>query len=193
MHMSKLILLVGSLVVAACSREQEPLSRVTTTTTSTSTSTTTTAGAPAELAWAAPSGWTDDKTGSAMRIATYKIPKATGDTEDATMAVSTAGGALDANIERWVGQFSPVTKSTRSERKVGALAVTIVEVQGTFSSGAMAPGAAAGPKTRWTLLGAIVPSGSQAYFFKMTGPEKTVDAARPAFDTFLNSLHVKGS
>ena len=69
--------------------------------------------------------------------------------------------------------------------------MTLIEVQGTFAGG-MAPGAA-GPKDKWMLLGAIVPSGSQAYFFKMTGPEKTVDAARRDFDLFLNSLHSKGS
>jgi len=105
--------------------------------------------------------------------------------------VSLAGGSVDANVERWVGQFQPATKNTRSERKVGALPVTLIEVQGTFAGG-MAPGAA-GPKDKWMLLGAIVPSGSQAYFFKMTGPEKTVDAARRDFDLFLNSLHSKGS
>ena len=44
-----------------------------------------------------------------MRAATYRIPAAKGDTEGAELAVfyfgQGQGGAVDANVKRWVGQF----------------------------------------------------------------------------------------
>jgi hypothetical protein len=128
-----------------------------------------------------------------MRKATYKIKRAEGDPEDAEMSVSQAGGSIDANVERWVKQFEPKAgaEPRRSQRAVGDLKVTVVEVQGTFASGmpGMGPGQ---PKTGWALLGAIVetPSG-QPWFFKLTGPEKTVTAAKAAFDKLIDSFRLK--
>jgi hypothetical protein len=72
---------------------------------------------------------------------------------------------------------------------VGGLKVSRVEI--TFSGGNM-PGSPATPIKKWRLLGAIVEVGGETTFFKLTGPDATVLAARKDFDTLVNSFKVKG-
>lgn len=171
-----------------------------TTTTSTATSTAlppghppvdpnaspTTAIAPAEssLSWKVPAKWQTLPNPSTMRLATYRVGP------DAEMAVSQAGGAIDANVQRWVDQFGPEAKKNAkvTTKKVAGLDVTIVEVEGTFGGG-MGPGQ--GAKENWALLGAIVATPGMPHFFKLTGPAKTVKAARPELDELIGSLSPK--
>jgi hypothetical protein len=40
----------------------------------------------------------------------------------------------------------------------------------------------------WSLIGAIVSTSGTPYFFKLTGPEKSVRAARSEFDALIGSL-----
>jgi hypothetical protein len=143
--------------------------------------------APA-LTWTPPPAWNVSPSQSAMRIATYRIPRAPGDTEDTELSVVRAGGSPEANIERWLGQFDKAGKDTRTTRTIQGMPVTVVEVQGTFLGGGMAMGGAPSSHPGWALLAAIVPTPGSAYFFKMTGPAKSVVAARPAFDALLTSL-----
>lgn len=148
------------------------------------------AQAQKEVVWEAPPAWTTVPNPSTFRKATYKIPKTKGDTEDAEMSVSVAGGGLDANIARWSGQFEGKPAPKRSTRKVGDLEVTVVELEGTYSSGM--PGAgAAGPKPKTKMLAAIVTVGDDSTFFKLVGPQATVDAARKDFDGLVGSLKTK--
>src|SRR5262245_50637083 len=46
------------------------------------------ANAPADIAWDAPSGWTRMPDTNPMRKATFKIPKAAGDADDAELTVT---------------------------------------------------------------------------------------------------------
>jgi hypothetical protein len=127
-----------------------------------------------------------------MRKATYKIPKAAGDPEDAELTVTQVGGTIDANIERWVGQFGGAKDSLkRTREKVGTFDVTVVELAGKFAGSGMPGAPPAAPKDNWALLGAIVEPLDPPYFFKMTGPKKTVAAARADFDRLVKSLRAK--
>jgi len=141
---------------------------------------------PAALAWEAPKTWKSMPNPSAMRRATYQIPRAAGDPEDADLSVMEAGGGVDANVERWAGQFEGGKDTLKKTSKtVSGFKVTIVDVTGTF--GGM--GGGTGGKPSWALLGAIVETtGGSLWFFKMTGPAKTVAAARPDFDKFVSSF-----
>lgn len=148
---------------------------------------------PGELVWTVPSKWTTAPNPSPMRKATYKIPKATGDESDAEMSVTLASGALDANIDRWSGQFDDA-KTSRTERTLtSGVKVTIVEIKGTLKGAAMpmAGGPPTEPKKGWALLGAIAETPSGMTFFKMTGPAKTVAGARPELDALVASLKVR--
>jgi hypothetical protein len=149
------------------------------------------ASGPADLTWDAPASWQKTENPSTMRKATYKIPKAGDDTEDAELSISQAGGSPEANISRWEGQFQDRAGATKKEeRRVGDLKVTIVELKGKFMGGGMPGGPAIAPKPGWMMLGAIVET-AQPHFFKLTGPEKTVTAARADFDKMIESLRGK--
>lgn len=141
------------------------------------------------LAWKAPPRWESMPNASSMRLATYRVPRAAGDPADADVSISQAGGAIDANIDRWIGQFEgeAAKNAKRTKRKVAGLDVTIVEIEGTYSGG-MGMGKNDGPAKDWALLGAIVATPGMPHFFKITGPARTVRAARPELDALLSTL-----
>lgn len=152
----------------------------------------------ASLSWTAPAEW---KVGEErpMRVVTYTIPAAKGDTESAELAVfyfgKGQGGAVDANIKRWVAQFqrpdgSPAEKDAKTKQeKIAGLPVTTLDVKGTYQGGPMMGPAT--PKPGFRLLGAIVEGPEGAVFFKLTGPEKTVAAAEKPFRKLLEGMKKK--
>lgn len=148
---------------------------------------------PGEIAWDVPAKWKELPNPNAMRLATYLIPRAEGDSEDGEMSVSRVGGSVEANIGRWKGQFDPVKPDStkRFERDVAGLKVTIYEVAGSYT-GMVMRGQVNKPKEGWALVAAIVEgSGGDPWFFKLTGPEKTVAAARADMDSLVNSFRPK--
>jgi hypothetical protein len=152
--------------------------------------------------WQVPKSWETLPNPSPMRIATYRVRGSDADAEGdaAEMSVSRAGGSVDANVRRWVGQFQDAPPESRSERTIKGIKVTIVEVSGTYLGSGMMPGAAGmgggaeAPRPRWSLLAAIAepPAAGAAtpasYFFKLVGPTATVRAARAAFDKLVETL-----
>jgi len=66
-----------------------------------------------ELHFKVPEGWISENPTSAMRIAQYKLPKIEGDPEDASLVLyyfgAQQGGAVQANIDRWIGQMQNPT------------------------------------------------------------------------------------
>jgi hypothetical protein len=147
--------------------------------------------AAGELVWDAPPAFATVPNASPMRKVTYKIAKMSGDPEDAELSVIVAGGGVEANVARWAGQFQEKPTPKRQDRKVGPLAVTIVELDGTFTGGGMPGMAPAAPKAKWKMLAAIVEAGGEATFFKLTGPAATVASARKDFDALVASLRLK--
>lgn len=156
------------------------------------------ATAGAEIGWDAPQGWVVETPSSAMRRAQYRIPPASGDGEGGECAVfyfgAGQGGEVGANVQRWAAQFEgaggkpPAPKVT--EVKTGGRSVTRVEVHGTYqTSGMGAPHGGGSPKPGYMLLGAIVPGGDANWFFKCTGPEKTMEKSRAQFDAMIASVH----
>lgn len=141
-----------------------------------------------------PEDWVEEP-GSGIRLATIRLPRVEDDNADGEMSITALGGSLEANVQRWSGQFSERPEPVRKEWKTpGGVDVTTVFLQGTFSAG-MGPrassGAAAVPDT--ILLGAIapIPGRDQSLFFKCWGPSKTMGHWREAFDSFVDSLSVR--
>ncbi len=125
-----------------------------------------------------------------MRAATYGIVPVGADKDPSECVVyffgAGQGGSVEANIDRWKGQFKPgdgkVTKLT-----VHGLSVTKLDISGEYSGmgGPMVQGPA---KAGYRLLGAIVEGPGGNLFIKFTGPVKTVTANQQKFDTFLSSF-----
>jgi hypothetical protein len=137
--------------------------------------------APA-VTWRVPERWQTAPNPNAMRIATYH-PSA-----DTEVTVSRAGGATEANLQRWIGQFDETGADTRTEKTVRGLAVKIVEVSGTYLGGGMMPGPSRESHRGWTLVGAVVETPGTHYFFKLLGPAAEVRTARASFDALLASI-----
>jgi hypothetical protein len=147
---------------------------------------------PDDVAFDAPASWQSVPNPNAMRKATYKIPKAAGDADDAELTFSSASGGVDPNVNRWAKQFGDAKPATE-KRKVNGLDVTVVEIKGQYAGGgpAMMGSAPGEAKSDWMLLGAIVDAGDKQHFLKMVGPAKTVNAAKKDFDKVVASLRAK--
>ena len=148
-------------------------------------------GRVAGVKWTVPSRWTAQPE-RPMRVATYMIPAAEGDQEPAECAVSFfgsgQGGPVEMNVDRWKGQFENPEEVAKSSTEVKGIPVSTVELAGAY----LAPGGpmmqATGKKENTRLLGAIITAPQGMVFFKLTGPSKTVDAAKKEFHAMVNSL-----
>jgi hypothetical protein len=149
----------------------------------------------AGLGFKAPASWKKETPKSAMRQLQMKIPAAPGDDEPAELTLNAfpgGAGGVEANVTRWENMFLDADKKApkaKVEKKKGInVDVTRVEVSGHYVA-AVSPGQAAKhDKPNYRLLGAIVLTDDTGYFFKLTGPEKTVAAASKGFDELIESM-----
>jgi hypothetical protein len=145
------------------------------------------------ITWTLPESWTPGQ-GSAMRVATYEVPGAQG-AEAGQCAVfhfgRGQGGGVDANVQRWAGQFKEKPTPKRERLAVAGVPVTRVDVAGTYLNPGGGMMQSQGEKPGYRLLGAIVEAPEGNVFFKLTGPAATVAAAEAAFDGLLGSITTK--
>jgi len=144
-----------------------------------------------ELNLKLPKSWKRSDATLPMRLATFEVPAVENDKENGEFVVSSfagGGGGVDANIGRWVGQFSAEGReATVRQGKAGKNEYFVVNIAGTY----MKPD---GPpflrKTKATpgqrMLGVILNhAAGEVYFLKLTGPDVTVaaqlDAVRASF------------
>jgi hypothetical protein len=148
------------------------------------------------LKFTAPAGWIPEAASSSMRKAQYRLSHAEGDTEDAEMAVfyyQGGGGGVQANSDRWIAQFSkadgsPVTDEAKVTHRLShGIPLTVVEVSGVYNN-SMGPDSPAPSKPAFRLLAAVAEAGNGPWFFKLTGPAKTVAKWEPSFQSFLDTI-----
>jgi hypothetical protein len=148
------------------------------------------------LKYTPPPDWTAEKPSSSMRQGQYRLARAVGDAEDGELAVfyfQGSGGGVQANIDRWIGQFSkpdgsPATEAaTMTKREVNGMKVSVVDVSGTYHA-AMGPMLAeTQTKPGFRMLAAVVETKGGPWFFKFTGPAKTVARWEKSFSAFLET------
>ncbi len=143
------------------------------------------------ISWTQPTTWKADAPRQ-MRAATYLVAAAKGDTDGAECGVfyfgEGQGGGVDANVDRWVGQFENAKGTPlRKKEKLAGFDVTTIEVDGTYASSMGGPMGPKTPKAGYKLLGAIIEGPRGNVFFKLTGPVKTVEAARAEFMKMLKT------
>ncbi len=132
-----------------------------------------------------------------MRAAQFELPGEGPDAGAAQMAVFAGiGGTVQANIDRWVGQFrDPATADQQTPTEIyqkGALKVTIVRAGGTHTAVAMNPNEPhPAPMAGSALFGIIVEGGPGGnVFLKTIGPAATVEAHTDALRAFAQSVTV---
>jgi hypothetical protein len=148
-----------------------------------------------ELAFKVPEAWKSEPTKSAMRKAQLKVAPADGDADAAELLVfqfANRAGTVEANVDRWEKMFADdegkQAKSKSTKVKGANLGATRVEVAGRYIASVVPGSPERYNKPGYHLLGAIVETDANAYFFRLIGPEKTVKAATPAFDAMIASM-----
>jgi hypothetical protein len=146
-----------------------------------------------ELKMTVPTTWVAKTPRMQMIEHEFAIPAAEGDKGEGRLTVMTAGGSVQANVERWLGQFtqpdgSPTRPKAKIDRKsVANREVIVVDVAGTYrdSRGPFAP---AVDRPGYRMLAAIIPTSQANYFVKLYGPEKTVQQNAKAFEQMVEGI-----
>ena len=146
------------------------------------------------IVWSFPSRWVKGGP-KAMRVVTYTVAPAEGDTEAAECAVSFfgggSGGDVEMNVQRWSGQFENAPPPTRKDETVDGLSVAKVQIAGNYLAPAGPMMESQGTKVNFKMVGAIVGAPEGKVFFKFIGPAKTVDGAAAEFDALIGSIAKK--
>jgi hypothetical protein len=155
-------------------------SRGGTSTSAAATATTTPAPSESDLPqikWELPAGWLT-KPPSAMRYASFSTEK-NGEKADISIVTFPGDGGSDVdNLNRWRQQIGlPAVGEELLKPMIGAVHAGEVHID-TIDM--------AGPSAR--LLAGWTRHGGRAWFFKMMGPPQLIEAEKPKFMAFLQSI-----
>jgi hypothetical protein len=148
-----------------------------------------------ELSYQVPESWQEEKPSSSMRKAQYRVPGVDG-AEDGEMAVFVfpgSGGGVQANIDRWIGQFTqPDGSNSRDKTEIkkmesDGLQTTLIYLTGNYVQGSMMGGPTKELKN-YAMFAAIVETSTDPWFFKTVGPQATIDHWRAEFEKFIGSI-----
>lgn len=135
-----------------------------------------------------PGSWKQQEPSNKLRLAQFKIPAAEGDEHPTELVISSfpgGGGGVDANLKRWVAQFSAEgrkVKITTGECPQGIYHFS--DVKGTYEFTAGGPFAGGKKELRPThrsLSVVLVTKDKEVYFLRLTGTDKAVTAAEKDF------------
>lgn len=155
------------------------------------------AGAQVALQFDAPADWVAVEPSSPMRVAQFLLPRVDDDTEDAECAVfyfGGEGGTVEANLDRWTNQMlqeddSPSADvATTTSFEVAGMPVTVLDVPGIYAAEVVPGSKMRYYKRNFRLKAAVVESPDGPYFFKLTGPSRTVTRWETEFNTLINSV-----
>jgi hypothetical protein len=144
----------------------------------------------------APASWKRVQPKSGIVETEFAIPSAA-DLPAGRMTVMGAGGSVQANVDRWYGQFAQPDgsatkdKATTKTLKLAGCTVTLVDVTGTYKD--MPGGPFAGGKTierpDYRMLAAIVETpAAGSHFLKFYGPAATVAKEADGFRKMIEGL-----
>lgn len=137
----------------------------------------------------APKSWDRQTPSSSMRIAQFALPKQGADPRDGVCTVIVAGGDVQANINRWRGQFKENPEAKTDTHTIGEVTATLVRIQGTFMEQARpmagGPGVA---RENYVMRAIIAPVGQRTVFIKAWGPAPTMDHYDAEFVAMAKSM-----
>lgn len=143
-----------------------------------------------------PLEWESVPPKSNMVQSEFRAPKDQKE-DTARVTVMSASGGIDANIDRWIGQFDGAKKEEAKIEKMDVAGATVhmVDIVGTFKDSMGGGPFAPGPmkkRENYRMIGAIVETKNDGLvFIKMTGPKTTVEALADGFKKSLTNLEKK--
>ncbi|HEY2414695.1 MAG TPA: hypothetical protein VGI40_20790 [Pirellulaceae bacterium] len=151
-----------------------------------------------KLELTAPAKWTKKEPASRIIEVEFAVPPSKGDETPGRLTAMGAGGSVESNIDRWVGQFAgeggAAAKAKRDKATINGAEIEIVDLSGTYKDSPGGP--FAGGKTinrdNYRMLGAIIQTKDRGnYFLKLYGPKSTIDENEKGFQDMVKSLKVK--
>lgn len=147
----------------------------------------------AELALKVPAEWETQPVSSQMRLAQFALPGPGGDAELVVFRFPGGAGGVQANVDRWKGQFKPpegktiddVTKTTNFE--AGKLKITLVDVTGHYAAPERPGSPTMVDEPEYRMLSAIVEGSGDAFFLKALGPRKTLELWAKPYQAMLEA------
>jgi len=150
----------------------------------------------------APANWESQPAGGQFRLAQFAVPKTPGDTAQALFIVfhfgAGGGGGVEDNVKRWYGMMrqpdgsdsAKAAKRQLSQRD--GLKITTVDLAGTYQERPFPASPQVTERPGYRMLAAIVETtkegGDGPYFLRLVGPAKSIEAARPGWESLLGSL-----
>jgi hypothetical protein len=154
------------------------------------------------LHWTVPSAWSGSEfMKGGQKKALYKVPPAGADKEEAELTVAFFGTGAEGDAQKRIpeafGRFDGDVgaHAVRETFDVNTFKVEVVDVAGTYKID-LSP--EVGPKKRSPvqmvkptyrmLVAAVKTPDRGTWYFKLIGPDETVQAARSGFHTLLTSV-----
>lgn len=133
-----------------------------------------------------PEGWEEIPLSPAQQgliSASFRIPKV-GD--NVKLTLSSVGGGIDANLQRWRGQFQlpPGETPTQETIRVDNTDVIWLDLRGTFNSG---PAFDTATESGMRMIGVAIPRSPRDFYLKLTGPREELIKVEKEFRDFVKS------
>ena len=130
-----------------------------------------------------PSNWKKEAPSNNLRLAQFVIPAAEGDDDTGELVISSfggTGGGVKANVERWIGQFENEGRKAKVTHGVSPQGkYVMVDISGIYKKPIGPPIRRQTKSVAGSRMMAVIlqVEGKGFYFLKLTGLEKTVEAA----------------
>ncbi len=133
-----------------------------------------------------PAGWEQITLSPAQQgliTASFKMPQAGNDIK---LTLSSVGGGIDANLQRWVGQFQlpPGETPLQESIRVDHVDAVWLDLRGTFDSGPAFDSAA---ESGMRMIGVAIPRAPRDFYLKLTGPREQLLKVEEEFRDFVKS------
>jgi hypothetical protein len=107
------------------------------------------------------------------------------------------GGAVQANIDRWIGQMQQPDGSSSKDKArtenltINGMKVTTVDLSGTFTAEMMPGTGERHNNENYRLRAAVIETPKGNYFAKLVGPAKTIAKWDQPYTDYLKSFEFK--
>jgi hypothetical protein len=133
-----------------------------------------------------PAAWREDPNPK-MVDSRYFIKTPSGEVQ---LTLTSMGGGLNQNIERWVAQVKTEgEQATREKVTIAGVSCPQVDVRGNYNNRV---GSDPGMKKNWRLIGIGIPNKSRDFFVKLVGPRDAIKDFKEELNQFLATARFDG-
>jgi hypothetical protein len=150
-----------------------------------------------DLANVAPADWTEQPAKGMGRHKQFELKPAKADNHPTELVIfhfgKGSGGNAADNVARWTKMFEDAKPPKVTEETIAGAKATIVEIQGTYLQRSRPMDTSIPPDKRPShrMIGVVLETANGPYFFRLVGPEGTVEWHKKPFLVWLRGLKKK--